>query len=140
MKKLVITLFVIGISGIYLFAEMPNRPVSKASIARGRKIYRTYCLSCHQQDGSGVYQMYPPSQRSPYVKGKSSTLIKILVNGRTEGVEINGDTYNNAMPPFGNTLKDQQIADVLTYVRNNFGNKASQVYSLQVKKIRSQLK
>jgi mono/diheme cytochrome c family protein len=60
-------------------------------------------------------------------------LITILMNGFSDGVEINGDSYTNPMPPFGASLKDEEIADVLTYVRNSFGNKASEISADQVR-------
>jgi len=138
MKKIIITSGLLCIVGFYLSAESPVQAANKNAILRGKKIYSANCLSCHQHDGSGVPEMNPPLRKSPFVTGSATKLIKILLNGRNDGVEINGDTYSNPMPVFGTVLKDQQIADVLTYVRNSFGNKASAIYAAQVKKIRLQ--
>ena len=93
-------------------------------------------MSCHQVDGSGVPQLNPPLKNSAYVLGEESKLISIVMHGFNDGVEINGDTYTNPMPPVGANFKDEEIADVLTYVRNSFGNKASAISADQVKALR----
>jgi mono/diheme cytochrome c family protein len=113
-----------------------SSPDSRAAADRGSKIYTQYCLACHQADGSGVPQLNPPLKNTDYVLGDESRLIGIVMNGLSEGVEINGDTYTNSMPPFGAVLKDEEIADVLTYVRNSFNNKESKISVEQVKALR----
>ena len=110
--------------------------IPEASIGNGKKIYTQYCLACHQADGSGVPQLNPPLKNTAYVLGDKSRLIGIVMNGFNDGVEISGDTYTNPMPAFGSGLKDEDIADVLTYVRNSFGNKASEISADQVKALR----
>jgi mono/diheme cytochrome c family protein len=107
---------------------------------RGQKIYQQTCLACHQADAGGVPGMTPPLQKSPYVQGPSVKLIGIVLNGLNDGVEIDGESYSNPMPPFGAALKDQEIADVLTYLRNHFGNKAGPINVKQVSQIRLGLK
>ena len=79
--------------------------------------------------------MNPTLIQTKFVLGDKPTLIKIVLNGLS-GVEIDGDKYNGVMAPHPD-LSDQQIADVLTYVRNSFGNKASAVTAAQVKAIRA---
>ncbi len=106
------------------------------SIANGKKVYTQYCISCHQADGGGVQNMNPPLIKTTYVLGDKGKLVSILQNGFKENVEINGDTYSNNMPSF-NYLKDQEIADVLTFVRNSFGNKASMVSLKEVAPLRA---
>ena len=86
-------------------------------------------------DGGGVPHMNPPLGNTPFVLGDKTDLIKIVLNGFNEDVQINGKTYSNNMTPHGD-LTDQQIADVLTYVRNSFGNKASAITADEVKKAR----
>jgi mono/diheme cytochrome c family protein len=109
---------------------------SGSSMARGKIVYTNICLSCHMAGGTGVPHMNPPLINTTYVLGDKVKLIKIVLNGFNEDVEINGQTYSNAMTPH-NDLKDQQIADVLTYVRKSFGNKASSVSAAEVKKVRA---
>ncbi len=110
------------------------------SALRGQKIYEQTCLTCHQADAGGVPGMTPPLQKSPYVQGPAVKLISIVLNGLNDGVEIEGETYTNPMPPFNTVLKDQEIADVLTYLRSHFGNKAAPITVTQVTKIRQGIK
>ena len=107
-----------------------------SSIARGKMVYTNICLACHMADGGGVPTLNPPLIKTTYVLGDKPTLIKIVLNGFKEDVEINGQTFSNNMTPHSD-LKDQQIADVLTYVRKSFGNKASAVSTAEVKKVRT---
>jgi mono/diheme cytochrome c family protein len=109
---------------------------SAASVTRGKVVYTNICLACHMADGAGVQNMNPPLIKTTYVLGDKTTLIKIVLNGFKEDVEINGNTYSNNMTPHSD-LKDEQIADVLTYVRKSFGNKASAVTAAQVKMVRA---
>jgi mono/diheme cytochrome c family protein len=83
--------------------------------------------------------MNPPLIKSPYVQGSALKLIRIVLQGLNDGVDIQGETYSNPMPPFSTTLKDGDIADVLSYVRSHFGNKAGPVSAAQVSKIRQGL-
>ena len=108
----------------------------KASIERGKKVYETTCLPCHQANGSGVPNLNPPLKQTKWVLGDKSTLIKVLLNGMNEEIEINGAYFENTMPS-QSALKDEQIADVLTYVRNSFGNKADAITPEDVKKVRA---
>jgi mono/diheme cytochrome c family protein len=108
-------------------------------VAAGQKVYLSRCLTCHQVDGGGVQNMNPPLIGTTYVLGDKTRLIKIVLNGFNERVEIDGDIYNNPMPA-QSTLTDQEIADVLTYVRNSFGNKASAIHAPDVKKVRATAK
>jgi mono/diheme cytochrome c family protein len=105
------------------------------SIKRGKQVYLEQCLACHQADATGVPNMNPPLIKTKYVLGDKATLIKIVLNGMKQ-VKIGDDDYTGVMAPHPE-LTDQQIADVLTYVRNSFGNKATAVTVAQVKPIRA---
>lgn len=111
----------------------------KNSITRGQTVYTKFCLTCHQIDGSGVPNLNPPLTPNKWTQGSKTVLIEQVIKGSNGKVEIDGDTFHNTMPPMA-TLTDQQIADVLTYVRNNFGNKASQVTPAEVKAVRVKTK
>lgn len=113
-------------------------PVQQA-INRGKLVYGVNCLSCHQADGYGVGNLNPPLVGTSWVLGNKSSLIQMLLKGSQGQVEIDGDTFANAMPAQAH-LTDQQIADVLTYVRNSFGNKASVVTPAEVKVVRARIK
>jgi mono/diheme cytochrome c family protein len=111
----------------------------KASIERGQKVYATFCLTCHQVDGGGVPKMNPPLIKTKWVLGDKKELVSVIIKGMKDPIEIEDEEYHNPMPPHAH-LTDQQIADVLTFVRNNFGNKASAVSASEVKGVRAKLK
>ncbi|WP_448701333.1 c-type cytochrome [Mucilaginibacter sp. AW1-3] len=120
-----------------------NKPVKSkpaaglsASISAGKIVYTQHCLSCHMVDGGGVPNMNPPLIKTSYVLGDKARVIKVVLNGFAQNVDIDGESYSNNMPP-QNFLKDQEIADVLTYVRNSFGNKATAVKVAEVKTARA---
>jgi mono/diheme cytochrome c family protein len=105
---------------------------------KGKTIYQTYCLVCHQADGGGVPRMNPPFVKE-WVGGDKSRLVRLLLKGSNGKVEIDGDKFSNTMPPQP-TFTDQQIADVLTFVRSSFGFKASAITATEVKTIRAKTK
>ena len=134
-KALILLIPLMAVGGIVLIG-CDSHASTEASIERGKEIYTQYCLSCHQVDGSGVPQLNPPLKNSAYVVGEGSKLIRIVTHGFNDGVEINGDAYTNPMPPVGANFKDEEVADVLTYVRNSFGTHASAISADQVKALR----
>ncbi|MGI4887391.1 MAG: c-type cytochrome [Janthinobacterium lividum] len=122
-------------------AEAQTKPAAAGApapvlLAQGKKVYTKYCLTCHQADGGGVSSMNPPLIKTTYVLGDKARLTNILVHGFSEKVDINGETYNNVMPAH-DFLTDTEMAAVLTYVRNSFGNKASAVSVAEVKATRA---
>ena len=112
---------------------------AQVKMAKGEMLYKQICASCHQADGSGVPRMNPPLIKTSYVLGDKSKLIKVLLLGLNEEVEIDGEYYSNPMPSQA-ALKDDEIAAVLTFVRNSFGNKAAAVTPAEVKKVRATIK
>ena len=108
----------------------------KTSIENGKKVYQKNCLTCHQANGGGVPKMNPPLINAAFVKGDKKKLIQWVLLGSTEKVPIDGKYYSNNMPAQAN-LKDQEIADVLTYIRNSFKNKASGLTAIDVKNTRA---
>jgi mono/diheme cytochrome c family protein len=113
----------------------------KAAIERGKKVYESTCLACHQPDGSGVPSLNPPLVKTKWVLGDKKQLAKLVLKGSEGGqIEIDGEKFHNPMPGQATVLSDQEIADVLTYVRNSFGNKASLVTAAEVKAVRATIK
>ena len=110
-----------------------------ASIKRGLVVYKKECLSCHQEDGSGVPRMAPTLIRSRWVLGGKFELIKLVLNGSNTNLTPDGEPYHIPMAP-QNHLTDRQIADVLTYIRNGFGNKVVAVNAAEVKAARTTIK
>lgn len=111
----------------------------------GKKVFNTTCAVCHQASGQGVAGQFPPLVESEWVLANSgwhgdNHLVKIVLNGLQGVVSVKGQQYNNAMAPWGATLKDDQIAAVLTYVRNEWGNKAAPITREFVARIREETK
>ena len=132
MKRIIFSFFLLVAFG-FLLAQQSS---SKSSVDSGKKLYEQYCLTCHQADGGGVPKMNPPLINTSYVTGDKAKLVEWVLKGSTENVPIDGKYYSNNMPPQA-TLKDEEIADILTYIRNSFGNKASAITPAEVKSIRA---
>ena len=120
-------------------AAVTSKNTLQTSVLRGKVVYGTYCLACHQEDGSGVPNMNPPIINTSWVLGSKTVLIQQVLKGSANKVEIDGEKFHNSMPAQAQ-LTDQQIADVLTFVRNSFGNKASIVTPAEVKTVRAKTK
>jgi mono/diheme cytochrome c family protein len=114
--------------------SLPSAPAEKEH--PGKAVYAQYCLTCHQADGSGVPGMHPPLSAGSWVGKDSKELIAIMMKGLSGKLEVNGEVYKNFMPSHAQ-LTDEQLADVLSYVRSNFGNNFEPVTPDMVKKVRS---
>ena len=94
------------------------------------------CAACHGVDGKGVPGIFPPLDGAAWAVGDPERMTKIVLHGLMGELEVKGQKYNNVMAPLGATLDDQQIADVLSFVRQNWSNDASSVSVQQVSKVR----
>jgi len=116
----------------------------KASFAAGHAIYyrEGHCATCHQKDGKGLDPAFPPLHNSIFVHGNPDRLIKLTLHGLIGAFELNGKKYDGQVPmtPFGGMLNDKEIADVLTFVRNYFGNSAAAITPQQVLSVRQSTK
>ena len=110
---------------------------AKEQLPDGKQVYSTTCAACHQVTGEGTAGVFPPLAGSEWVTGDDAKVVRILLNGVTGPIEVAGETYNGMMPPWGGTLKDADIAAVLTYVRSAWGNKAAPVTAAKVASIRA---
>ena len=104
---------------------------------KGRGVYMQTCFVCHQMNGEGLPNQIPPLAKSDFFAAMSNDeAIHTVIAGRTGEVIVNGKKYNGTMTPL-NYLSDDQVANVLTYVRNSFGNEGAAVSVDEVKKIRA---
>jgi len=103
-------------------------------IELGRRLF-TICAACHQPTGRGLPNLFPPLAGSDFLNADKSRAIKIVMAGRQGEVVVNGMKFNNNMPAF--PLTDQDIANVLTYVYNSFGNSGLEVTPEEVKALRA---
>lgn len=114
--------------------NLPLEPTGKDH--PGKTVYTQYCLTCHQADGSGVPNMHPPLTSGSWVGNDPNELIAIMMKGLSGKIEVNGEVYKNFMPSHAQ-LTDEQLADVLSYIRSSFGNNFEPVTPDMVKKVRS---
>ncbi|SFR32204.1 putative membrane-bound dehydrogenase domain-containing protein [Robiginitalea myxolifaciens] len=120
-------------------------PTDSIAYVAGREVYHRegYCATCHQADGAGLPAAgFPPLQGSEWVTGDSQRLIKLTLKGIQGPIIVNGKNYPGQVPmtAFEGLLTDMEMAAVLTYVRNAFGNKATPVDPREVRAIRAELK
>jgi|GEM_PF-558940 len=105
-------------------------------IEAGRRLFTSICAACHQPSGQGLPNVFPPLAGSDFLNADKNRAIKIVLNGRQGEVIVNGMKFNNSMPKF--PLGDDDIANVLTYVYNSFGNAGLEVQPEEVKFLRTQ--
>ena len=105
--------------------------LAKEANSPGEVVYNTYCANCHQKDGGGATGRFPPLTNTDWVSGDKERLINIILGGMEGEMHINGETYNGVMPQHS-FLNDEDIANVLTYVRSSFENDASEILSDEV--------
>lgn len=103
----------------------------------GETLFKSYCVACHQAGGQGLAGVFPPLAASPWVTGDRGRLARIVLQGLSGPVTVNDVTFNGAMPPWGETLDDDQIAAVLTYIRSAWGNEADAVPPADVAAVRA---
>ena len=111
-------------------------PVTTTAGAGGQRLYQTYCMGCHQAEGQGIPGTFPPLAQSEYALADAVRPIEIVVNGLQGRIEVNGQQFNGIMPPMGH-LKDEEIADILSYVRSAWGNAATPVSAAEVAAVRA---
>ena len=107
---------------------------------RGKKVYMANCATCHQATGQGVAGQYPPLAGSEYVTGSTKRLGMIILKGLEGPLTVKGQQYGSAvMQPWEKTLTDAKIADVMTYIRQEWGNTASAVAPEGVAALRKEI-
>ena len=124
-------------------AEMKSNPAiagltKEMQIEKGKQVYMGLCFACHQPDGKGLPAVFPPLAGSDYMLADRERAIRVVLKGLTGPVVVNGAKFDSAMPPQEAALTDAQVADVLTYIYNAWGNKGDAFTTDQVKSIRNQ--
>jgi len=119
MKKTitVLSLAALAIMMQSFYQQNPN----KASYENGKTVYSTYCQSCHMEDGNGVPSAFPSLVKTGRLADKNK-LAKIILQGLRGKHTVNGIDYDGEMAPIA--ITDQEVADVINYIRNSWGNKA----------------
>ena len=122
-------------SGAELVLYQP--PIGGPDLSRGKAVYENICGLCHNNDGSGKPGQAPPLAGSEWALGNPNHMIRIPLAGLAGPVEVKGQQWNLAMPAMGAALPDDDLAAVLTYIRQSWGNKASAITPEQVKAVRA---
>jgi mono/diheme cytochrome c family protein len=124
--KYIIPLFIL------LFAMSAFAPAGddlEASKARGSEAYFLYCVSCHMGEGEGVKGAVPPLAKSDYLMADIERAIHVVKYGQQGEITVNGAAYNSYMAPLG--LDDQEVADVLNFILNSWGNSYDQMITVE---------
>ena len=101
---------------------------------RGEGIYMSYCITCHMDKGQGIQGAFPPLANSDYLMADKERAIRTILNGLTEEITVNGQVYFGEMTP--QDLNDREIADVLNFIMNSWGNNGEYVLESEVSKAR----
>jgi nitrite reductase (NO-forming) len=110
-----------------------------ATMDRGKAVYSRTCIACHQPTGMGLPPVFPPLAGSEWIAKSASIAVRNIINGMQGPITVKGVTYNSMMPPVAG-LSDKDIADVVTYVNNSFGNSGAAVTEAEVKAIKEKYK
>ena len=109
------------------------------AVSPGTKVYMSYCSACHQRNGKGDGSRFPPLGGSEWVIGDKKKLINVLLKGLEGPIKVKGNPYNGLMAPH-NFLSNHDVAEVLTYIRKNFGNHAGAIKPDEVAQVRKAMK
>ncbi len=139
MKKhtMVIVIVLPAILSIYGFSATTNSKQDKEqqqaqlakSMEEGEMIYMDFCITCHRADGRGIKGVNPPLAQSDFLLNKRAASIRAVKYGQKGEVIVNGVTYNGLMAPQG--LDDQEVADVMNYILNSWGNQSEKMVSIK---------
>jgi nitrite reductase (NO-forming) len=110
---------------------------TEIQVEKGKGVFMQTCFVCHQQNGEGIPEQIPPVAKSDYLMADKERSIRGVLMGQSGEMTVNGKQYNGTMIPL-NYLSDDEVANVLTYVRNSFGNKGDAVKAEEVRRIRSE--
>jgi len=133
--KRIIVLFALFVSLTSLYSVPQKAKFDlKASITRGKEVYNTYCISCHQEQGEGIEDIYPPVAKADYLMADKKRSILQVLKGANGEMKVNGKMYNAEMTGFD--LSNEETSDVLNYIRNSFGNEGDAVTPDEVKAVK----
>jgi nitrite reductase (NO-forming) len=104
-------------------------------IKSGKKVYMQTCFACHQAEGQGIPNAFPPLAKSDYLNADVERAIGVVVKGKTGEITVNGKKYNSVMTR--QAISSEEVADVLTYVYNSWGNNKTNVKKSQVDAVKS---
>ncbi len=120
-------------------AKKMSKPTSLPErIADGLSIYNKTCYACHQATGEGLPSAFPPLAKSDFLNADANRAIEIVLKGKTGEIVVNGKKYNSIMT--AQTLTDEEVANVLTYVYSTWGNSKKEVTAAMVSAVRKKIR
>ena len=123
---------VVALVGLGALSACGSDPV----LETGEQVFTKYCVTCHQADGTGIPGAFPTLHETEWVNGDKGRLIRLVLRGMQGPIEVNGESFSNVMTPHA-FLTDEQVASVLTFVRQEFGNDSDAVTAAEVAAVRS---
>ena len=115
--------------------QLAQSDSEEATGVPGQSLYSNYCASCHKDNGKGVQGSFPSLENSKLVSENKQALIEVALHGKQSSADLNENLYEGVMPGF-NFLSDQEVADILTYVRTSFGNNGGEIYPQDISELR----
>ena len=116
------TTLAFAVIAIVLSACGKNSPKFNQYYVQGEQLYTKHCSNCHQIDGSGLGQLYPPLDTSDYMQKNLHDVLCLMRHGKTGEIRVNGKSFNHAMPGVP-SLTDLEIAEIATYIYNTWSHK-----------------
>ena len=117
--------------------KQAEAPALVDAMGNGRRVFAQVCVACHQADGTGLPGAFPPLAMSDYLNADPKNAIGIVLHGLSGKITVNSTGYESVMPAFASQLSDDDVANVLTYVLNNFNNKGGTIAPAEVKAVRA---
>jgi nitrite reductase (NO-forming) len=120
-------------------ASVAGTLTKEQQIQSGGVLYKGTCSTCHQANGEGLANVFPPLAKSDYLMSNPQRAIGVVLNGLSGPVTVNGAQYNSVMPPMSQ-LNDDEVANILTYTLNSWGNNDGVITAKQVAEVRAKTK
>jgi len=117
-------------------AKAAGKLTKEQQVAAGAALFKGTCSVCHQDNGAGIPDVFPPLAKSDYLLKDPKHAIEVALNGLSGKITVNGKSYNSVMPPMSQ-LNDDEIANILTYVLNSWGNDGGVISKEQVQAVRA---
>lgn len=127
MKKILLMALVLAAAGAN---AQKITPALQQSIDSGKELYMIYCQSCHMEQGEGLEGVFPPVAKSDYLMADKTRAIRLIINGISGPMKVNKVAYDGEMQ--GYPLSDKEVADVINFIRNSFGNKGGSTTTEEV--------
>lgn len=114
----------------------PGESPAPPEAISGAEVYTQRCATCHGSEGTGKASAFPPLAGSEWVTGEKNTPIRVVLHGLQGRIQVSDRSYSGLMPAFGTRLSDEEVAQLLTYVRSSWGNSAPEVATEEVREVR----